>query len=124
MLNTTTRLAILIQNLPTWEFSWDDTAPQKSRQSVTLEELLPNGEDGQQLIDRAVAYTMTLLVEAFPSLADLKQFVPLTNTSEVEKSTVLAMKVLFRDEIYTAENIQILLQYVKDCNLSGNSQVR
>jgi len=71
MLNTTTRLAIGVNHLPPWEFDWDDTCPQKSRQSITLSELLPNAEDGRQLYNRAVAYTMRLLVEAFPSLDKL-----------------------------------------------------
>ena len=124
MLNTTTRLAIGINHLPPWEFDWDDTRPQKSIQSLTLSELLPNAEDGQQLYNQAVAYTMSLLVEAFPSLDKLKPFIFIRDSAApVTKSVVVPMKVLFRDEKYTDENIQILQQYIRDCNLSGNAQV-
>lgn len=79
MLNATTRLAISINNFPPFEFDWSDNRPQKSRHTLTLSELLPNAEDGQQLYDRAVAYTMKLLVESFPSLEKLK---PLISTGK------------------------------------------
>ena len=72
MLNTTTRLAVSIRNLPPWEFSWDDTTPQKSRHELTVEDILPGPDDGAQFFDRAVAYTMEILVETFPSLKDLE----------------------------------------------------
>ena len=80
----------------------------KSRQSITLSEL-PNAEDGRQLYNRAVAYTMRLLVEAFPSLDKLKPFIfTRDSAAPVTKSVVVPMKVLFRDDKYTDENIQIL----------------
>lgn len=123
MLNITTRLAIGVNHLPPWEFDWDGKRPQKSRQSVTLSEL-PNAEDGRQLYNQAVAYTMRLLVEAFPSLDKLKPFIFTRHSAApVTKSVVVPMKVLFRDDKYTDENIQILQQYIRDFNLSGNAQV-
>ena len=123
MLNTTTRLAIGINNLPPWEFDWSDNRPQKSRHTLTLSEVLPNAEDGQQLYDRAVAYTMKLLVESFPSLEKLKPLISTGNSTSVKKSVVVLMKILFKDEKYIDDNIQILQQYIEDGNLSGNAQV-
>ena len=122
MLNTTTRLAIGINNLPPWEFDWSDNRPQKSRHTLTLSEVLPNAEDGQQLYDRAVAYTMKLLVESFPSLEKLKPLISTGNSTSVKKSVVVPMKILFKDEKYIDDNIQILQQYIEDGNLSGNAQ--
>lgn len=124
MLNTTTRLAIGINNLPPWEFDWSDNRPQKSRHTLTLSEVLPNAEDGQQLYDRAVAYTMKLLVDSFPSLEKLKPLISTGNSSSVKKSVVVPMKILFKDEKYIDDNIQILQQYIEDGNLCGNAQVR
>ena len=122
MLNTTTRLAIGINNLPPWEFDWSDNRPQKSRHTLTLSEVLPNAEDGQQLYDRAVSYTMKLLVESFPSLEKLKPLISTGNSTSVKKSVVVPMKILFKDEKYIDDNIQILQQYIEDGNLSGNAQ--
>lgn len=122
MLNTTTRLAIGINNLPPWEFDWSDNRPQKSRHTLTLSEVLPNAEDGQQLYDRAVAYMMKLLVESFPSLEKLKPLIFTGNSTSVKKSVVVPMKILFKDEKYIDDNIQILQQYIEDGNLSGNAQ--
>ena len=63
-------------------------------------------------------------MEAFPSLDKLKPFIFIRDSAApVTKSVVVPMKVLFRDEKYTDENIQILQQYIRDCNLSGIAQV-
>lgn len=124
MLNTTTRLAVSIRNLPPWEFSWDDTTPQKSRHELTVEDILPGPDDGAQFFDRAVAYTMEILVETFPSLKDLAQFITTRGSSaSTKKSVVIPQELLFRDEKYTDENIHILRQYIKDCKFRGNPQV-
>jgi len=66
-----------------------------------------------------------LIVETFPSLASLKKFLssPEVRVPRPEKSIVVPQKVLFRDEKYTDENIQILCQYIHDCKLTGNPQV-
>ena len=97
-------------------------SPQKSRHTLTLSEVLTNAEDGQQLYDRAVAYTK-LLVEPFPSLEKLKPLISTGNSTSVKKSVVVLMKILFKDEKYIDDNIQILQQYIEDGNLSGNAQV-
>ena len=41
--------------LPDWEFDWSDNTP--SMCSLTLEELLPDGEDAAAFMQRAVDYT-------------------------------------------------------------------
>lgn len=124
MLNTTTRLAVKIVNLPLWEFNCSDSTPQKERQEVTVDEILPNSSDGRELYNRAVKYIMQLLVEAFPSLGSLSSCVPVENTSSPQKAEIVPMKLLFRDEKYTDETIQILQQYIQDCALTGTPQVR
>ena len=73
MLNLTARLAMKIRYLPNWEFDWSDISPQRSRQSLTLEEFLPNVEDSTSFTERAVQYTMHFLVK---ELHDLKPFLP------------------------------------------------
>ena len=92
MLNTTTRLAIGINNLPPWEFDWSDNRPQKSRHTLTLSEVLTNAEDGQQLYDQAVVYTK-LLVEPFPSLEKLEPLISTGNSTSVKKSVIVPMKI-------------------------------
>ena len=62
MLNLTSRLAIKLRYLPDWEFDWSDNTPQRSRDSLTLEEFLPDNEDAATFMQRAVDYTMRFLV--------------------------------------------------------------
>ena len=57
MCNVTTWLAIEIDVLPPYNFSWEDCTPQKMRNNLTLDDILPNVEDGRILIQRAVQYT-------------------------------------------------------------------
>ena len=66
---------------------------------------------------------MKLLVESFPSLEKLKPLISTGNSTSVKKSVVVLMKILFKDEKYIDDNIQILQQYIEDGNLSGNAQV-
>ena len=75
MCNATTRLAIGIDHLPPYDFSWEDSTPQKMRNDLTLDEIFPNVEDGRVLFERAVQYTAQVLVEEFPTFSDLRQFV-------------------------------------------------
>jgi hypothetical protein len=129
MLNTTTRSAVSIWNLPPWEFSWTDTSPQKARRELSVDDIIPGPQDGQQFFDRAVVYTMRLLVEVFPCLAGLAEFLPAMDASSpILKSTVIPQEVLFRDEKYIDEkyideNIHILRQYIHDCKFTGRPQV-
>ena len=123
MENTTTRLAIRIQNHPPFSFSWDDNTPQKSRSDLKEEDILPNEEDGYHLHQRMISFMMKFLVQELHSLSDLRQFLPTKQQPPVHKSEVMPMKLLFRDEKYTDENIQIMLQLLKDANLDGSPQV-
>lgn len=124
MRNTTTRLAIQIDHLPPYDFSWDDYTPQKKRSDLTVDDVFPNVEDGRMLFERATQYTMRVLVEDFPALSGLKKFVAKVDQgSAVHTSTIVPMKLLFKDEKYTDDNIQILQEYSTECNLVGNPQV-
>ena len=67
---------------------------------------------------------MGFLVESFPSLKDLAQFIPLTEPLHpIVKSEVVPMKILFMDEKYKSETIEILSRLLDDASLSGDIQV-
>ena len=121
MMNVTTRLAVRIRFLPEFPFSWSDTSPQKSRQSLTIEDYLPSASESQQLEERATHSMMGFLVETFACLQDLQSFVPVMEP--LHQPQVVPMKLLFRDEKYKSEIIQILSQLIQDANLSGEAQV-
>ena len=94
------------------------------RNDLTLDEIFPNVEDGRVLFERAVQYTAQVLVEEFPTFSNLRQFVVSPDrSSAVHKSTVIPMKLLFKDEKYTDDNIQILQECSRECNLTGSPQV-
>ena len=124
MLNLTARLAIKLRYLPDWDVDWSDNTAQKSRESLTLEEFLPNEEDATSFTERAVQYTMCFLVKEFHSLHDLRPFLPeVTPLHSVIKTEAVPQKVLFKDEKYTHETIGILSQLIDDANLQGDPQV-
>ena len=67
---------------------------------------------------------MNFLVREFRDLARLKECVPEeVPLHPVEKSEVVPMKVLFKDEKYTSETIDILTQLKEDADLTGDGQV-
>ena len=125
MLNLTARLAVRIQNFPDWEFNWSDLKPQRSRSTLTGNNFLPSAEGGLKLKEFAVSYMMEILANEFSVLSDLKQFIP-TRTSPHPStvSEIVPMQILFRDEKYKSENIEILSQLIKDANLQGDKQVQ
>ena len=124
MLNAASRLAVDIQHLPDWEVDWDDTKPQRSRKGVQLQDVLPSEADGEEFHWRAVHFVMQLLVTEFDSLSDLKRHVhPEEPLFPATKTNVVPMRLLFRDENYTSENVEILKETAKDANLHGNPQV-
>ena len=124
MLNLTSRLAIKLRYLPDWEFDWSDNTPQRSRDSLTLEEFLPDLEDAAEFMQRAVDYTMRFLVREFPSLHHLKHTLPeVQPLHPVMKTEAVPQKVLFKDEKYIHETIDILSQLIDDANLQGDPQV-
>jgi hypothetical protein len=89
-----------------------------------LIDYLPTEEDARELHSRALSYMMKFLVDEFPDLNDLKEF---TDNSEVlkdaYKSEVAPMVVLFKDEKYIADTIDILTRLMEDAKLNGNPQV-
>ena len=124
MLNITSRIAIRIRYLPSWEFDWSDTTPQRSRSSLTVINFLMSEADAAEIHERAVRYMMRYMVSVFSTFSDLKQFVAEeTPLHPVVKTEVVPMKVLFRDEKYVSETIEILTDIAKDAQLSGHPQV-
>ena len=77
MLNITACLAIRTAHIPDWNFDWSDTQPQRSQQSLTINDFLPNEEDAEQLRKRAIRYLTEILVSEFKSLSPLQSLLPL-----------------------------------------------
>ena len=116
MMNVTARLAIRMRFLPDFPFEWSDTQPQRSRQSLTVDDFFPSKDDAQE---RAIHYIMGFLVE---NISDLAEFVPLLHPPQ--KSEVVPMKILFKDEKLKTDTIDILSQLMGDANLDGSAQVQ
>ena len=124
MMNLTTRIAIAITHLPPFNFTWGDLAPQKPRNSLTLDDLLPSAADGRELFRRASKYVASSLVQQFNSFKALQKLLPRPTTpGTTQKTTIVPLKMLERDEKYTSETIQILQDYRKECVLKGDAQV-
>ena len=124
MLNVTARLAVAINNLPDWRVDWDDTKPQRQRSSLTVEDFIPTVDDATALNESAIQYTMEFLVQEFTSLENLECYVPVRKSPyPVQTPQVAPMEILFRDEKYKAETIEIIRQLMNDANLSGTPEV-
>ncbi len=124
MLNITARLAVRLRHLPDWEFDWSDRSPQRCRQSLGISDILPSDDDAAQLHENAIKYMMNFLVREFRGLSGLREHIPEeVPLHPVEKTVVVPMKVLFKDEKYTSETIDILTQLMEDAALTGDSQV-
>jgi len=122
MLNVTARLAVDIRYLPP-ELDFTNT-PQKSRSTLRVDDILLSSEDGAILQKRAVRYVMEFLVTHFQDLAGLTKLAPNEECPHpIQRSSVVPMKVLMKDEKYTNDTIDILWQLAVDANLSGDSQV-
>ena len=81
----------------------------KHNSALSYSHFMPNEDDAEYLQKCAVQYMMEFLVEHFRSLRHLSHLVPPRQSPHpVRKSTVVPMKILFRDEKYTAETIEIL----------------
>ena len=123
MMNLTSRLAVRIKYLPGWEFDWADKKPQRSRESLTISDFLPSEQEFGELKKRAVHYIAGLLVHEYKHLQQLRQFIPArTPIHPPSKSEFVPMEVLFKDEKYVAETVEIL-SLMKDADLHGESQV-
>ena len=106
MMNVTTSLAVQIRFLPDFPFEWSDTQPQRSRHSLTIDDYFPTKEESLKLEQRANQYLMEFLVNNFTDLAHLRKFVPqIEPLQPIEKSEVVPMKVLFKDEKLKSETI-------------------
>ena len=67
---------------------------------------------------------MRFLAEEFNSLSNLESFAPKNQSPHpVQKSDVISMKVLFKDEKYMSETVDILSQLMVDANMTGDPQV-
>ena len=107
MMNVTSRLAIRIKNLPDFDFSWSDKTPQRPRESITFKDVSLSESDARAIRQRAVRF-----LKAFPSLHDLEEFVPEhEHIHPIQKSEVVPMKLLLKDEKYESETIDILTDY-------------
>ena len=122
MMNITARLAIRLRHLPDWHFDWSDTQPQCSRETLTISNFLPSEADAAELKTRATHYLMRSLTQEFTALAQLKKHAPEQRPIHPPTKTEVApMKVLFKDEKYTSETIDILAKLMED---EGTCQVR
>ena len=100
------------------------TQPQRTRQSLNISDFLPSLEDARHLKERATAFLMKFLTEGFDSLSDLQPFVPKHQSPHpVQKLEVIPMKILFKDEKYVSETVDILSQLMVDANITGSPQV-
>ena len=123
-MNLTSRLAVRIKYLPDWEFDWADKKPQRSRESLNISDFLPTEQDFGELKKRAVNYIAGFLVQEYKSLQPLHRFVPeRAPIHPPSKSEFVPMEVLFKDEKYVAETVEILSTLMKDADLDGESQV-
>ena len=124
MLNLTSRIAVKMQNLADWDVDWNDSRPQRPRSSLTCSDFLPDDDDATELLKRAVQYVMEFLVSEFNSLKDLKPHVPPRQSPHPVRRTIVApMEILFKDEKYKSETIDILTELMKDAALTGQPQV-
>lgn len=125
MMNLTARIAVKLQNWPDWEVDWNDCRPQRPRSSLNATDFLPDDNDSAEFHKHAIQYVMEFLVANFPTLKDLEQHVPARQSPHpVRKAIVAPMKILFKDEKYKAETIDILTQLIKDAALTGQPQVK
>lgn len=97
---------------------WDDTTPQCPRSSLSCEHFLPGIDDATALEVSAIQYTMEVLVQEFDCLSDLKHLLPCRKSPHTSKTpTIAPMPILFKDEKYKAETIEIIRQLMKEANL-------
>ena len=124
MLNITSRLAVNIRYIPEEQFDWSDNNPQRSIESLTISDFMLSESDAEEMGARAASYIMRFLVSNFSTFKDLKKFAPdEAPLHPVAKTEVIPMKILFRDEKYISETIEILAKLVEDAKLGGEPQV-
>ena len=125
MNNVTSRLAVRIKHIPEGQIDWSDNTPQRSKSSLTIDDLIPSEEDGVVIYDRAVTYVMRIFVTFFKSLSALQNLVPKPHSPHTpSKSEVVPMMILAKDEKYKQANMEILEILKTEANPSGNPQVK
>ena len=116
MMNLTSRLAVRIQHIPE-DIDWNDSTPQCSVDSLTINHFMVSETVGTE-------YTARYMVMEFTALEHLKRHLPeQQQTHPVIKTEYVPMKVLFKDEKYISETVDILSTLMKDADLKGNNQV-
>ena len=100
---------------------WNDTTPQCSLDSLTIDDFMLSESEAEEFKQRAILYTARYLVKEFKTLQ--KFLPPQSQIHPVVKTEIVPMKVLFKDEKYTSETIDILCSLMKDADLKGNNQV-
>ena len=101
-----------------------DTRPQKPRSSLTCSDFLPDDSDAAEIHKRAIQHIVEVLVSKFISLSDLQTFLPPRESPHAtSKSVVVPMQILFKNEKYKSETIEILSNLMKDAALDGQPQV-
>ena len=84
---------------------------------------MPSEQEFGELKKRAVHYIAGLLVHEYKNLQQLRQFVPArTPIHPPSKSEFVPMEVLFKDEKYVAETVEILSSLMKDADLHGENE--
>ena len=100
------------------------TLPQRAVESLTIDDFVVSAEEAVQFTERAVEYTARFLVREFKTIKDLEKFLmPQCQIFPPVETEYVPMKVLFKDEKYISETIEILCQVVKDDSLNGSNQV-
>ena len=80
--------------------------------------------DARELKERAVLFMMRFLVKEISALSDLKDLVPSESPLHpVQKTEAIPIYMLFKDEKYTSETVEILAQLIIDASLTGQPQV-
>lgn len=123
MMNLTSRIAVRIQHLPQ-DIDWNDSTPQCSVDSLTIDHFMASESAGEDFRARAIQYTARYLVTEFSAFGHLKKYLSEHHlVNPVTKAEYVPMKVLFKDEKYTSETVDILSTLMKDAELKGSNQV-
>ena len=92
------------------------TTSQRSLDSHTINDFMLSEYEAEGFKQRAILYTAQYIVKEFKSLSDLQKFIPpQSQIHPVVKMEFVPMKVLFKDEKYTSETINILCSFNKGC---------
>ena len=116
MLNLTSRIAIQMKNQPNGDEDWADCQLQKHRSSLSCSDFLPDDSDVAELHKRALQLIMEVMVAEFKSLHDLQPYLPQRESPHpVQKSVVIPMEILFKDERFKSDMIEILSDLNERC---------